>query len=421
MPEGKDKQQVDALSYEDLQYEHSARLEAYMKVIAESSQANASTLKVLQEQSAAMMASLAKNSTHSDLPDSNANRKRKAPEATQKSPAIPKNYDKQSSVDANQSSDSDDSDEEVQNVYLNMRGKTKAPSGENMPGTSYEHEDQSVQSDPDNSGFRNLEKLLCENANEQPAGPEPKKARYPILGGSSTPNWEPHEDSMKWYLDVANIELSGNELKDLKDKFRPSEHVNEHFSPPKVPATIWQSIKPDSADGYKQSVLFKTQEIVYTSICPLLTVLQNLPESDDANRELVSSAIQLICTSNLQLNRYRRSLIAPYIKKDFRKNLLSTPVKHNCLFGSSFERSAEDAIKEQANISKVITPQTFAPPRPYSRTFRGGPNQNQFFRAQFPKRGQKADFKNYRSSKGRGRAQASYRGRPRGHGFSRTE
>ena len=105
---------------------------------------------------------------------------------------------------------------------------------------------------------------------------------------------------------------------------------------------------------YKHRVAFKAQSFTYTAVMPLLSVLDSMDPKDTESRNKISTAIQLICTANLQINRFRRSMISPLLKKDMRKSLLSHPIRHDNLFGQDFEKCAEQAITEQSAKTKIM-------------------------------------------------------------------
>ena len=76
--------------------------------------------------------------------------------------------------------------------------------------------------------------------------------------------------------------------------------------------------------------------------------------SDLEAKEKLSNAIQLVCTSNLQLSLFRRALACPFINIDIRKSITSLPIAHDSLFGESFQKSVEDAVKLQSSTSKLM-------------------------------------------------------------------
>ena len=176
-----------------------------------------------------------------------------------------------------------------------------------------------------------------------------------VIGAEKPPQWYPSPEALSFYVAAADIELKGDDLTRLKEEFSCDDQLATHFSPPKIPGAIWADIKAtSSADVYKQTTCFKAQENLYLALKPMLTVLESLtPNSDE--RKLMAESIQLVCSANLQFNRFRRALIGPYIKREFKKPLMATPVLHNNLFGEGFEKEAEDISKEQNACCKLLS------------------------------------------------------------------
>lgn len=206
----------------------------------------------------------------------------------------------------------------------------------------------------------------------------------PTLGSEPNFNWEPPKKAFAWFQKIADTELTDNQLEDFLGRFVPTDDVSQHFQPPKMPKIIWNQLcagSSNSAEMYKQRTVFKSQKLLGSSIMPLLTVLESL-KGTDPNREFLASAIQMICTSNLQLSRLRRASIAKFVKPEVKHALFSQPVSHLHLFGTDFDSSAELAVKNLSSFQKVImTPKkkfnnvpstSFAAPPPTpssSRTF----------------------------------------------------
>ena len=104
-------------------------------------------------------------------------------------------------------------------------------------------------------------------------------------------------------------------------------------------------------DSYKLKTLFKIQEYLFLSLKPLLSCLDTCsPET----KNLLTKSIQLISSANLSLNRFRRATIAPHLKNDIRKQILSLPVRHNSFFGEDFNKASDSIIREQATLDKII-------------------------------------------------------------------
>ena len=110
--------------------------------------------------------------------------------------------------------------------------------------------------------------------------------------------------------------------------------------------------------------------------------LENCPKSVQDN---ITQSIQLICSSNLHLNRFRRATIAPHLRSDIKKNLMSLPVKHDCLFGEDFNKTTDSLLKEQAAFEKVLVtinkfPKTSLKQFSFPSTSSGSSINQRFFR-----------------------------------------
>ena len=224
-----------------------------------------------------------------------------------------------------------------------------------------------------------------------------------VMGGHKEGSWSVSDKVMAWFDKVADIELDKEKIEELKKKFDPSEEDAHHFVPPKLPLSLWQSISSGSnhADSYRLKSIFKAQESLYLALCPLLTALDSCEKS---LRPSLTSAIQLICSSNLLLNKYRRASVSPYIKKEIRKHMISLPIAHDSLFGKEFEKTTEGVLKEHAVLNKLLHNPT-------------GSVQNRLgFQDQSRGRG-KGSFRG-RGGRGgfRGNAQRPYRGGKGGRG-----
>ena len=230
----------------------------------------------------------------------------------------------------------------------------------------------------------------------------------PLLGDVPSPNWVPNENSLKWFLKASDLELNSKETDMIYKKYKSSEDLEEHFSPAKIPSSLWNSIKANKSEHYKQKMLFKSQQNYTCAIKPLLDVLSNIPRQDKKSIENLTTAIQLISNGNLNLNRLRRSLVVPYIKKDLRTPLLATRVTHNHLFGTQFDKAAETAIKESSSSSKIAVA-TFRKSGPKSSEKPDSDDNPKF--PEFKSRGRsffRGKYKNNRS-RGRGRSQSGNR------------
>ena len=162
----------------------------------------------------------------------------------------------------------------------------------------------------------------------------------PILGSKPPPCWVPPEKVFDWFLKVADMELNDTQFKELEAEFLSSDDVSTHFEPARLPSVIWDCIKTKRGENYRQRSAFKIQNYVCTALKPLLSVMGSLDSTDKTNRKLLASAIQLLVSSNLQMNRFRRSLSLTNVKPEYRKKLLAQPLTHTELFGSDFEKTS---------------------------------------------------------------------------------
>lgn len=186
----------------------------------------------------------------------------------------------------------------------------------------------------------------------------------PILSSVTDPTWNPPERSFEWFKKVADLELSDDQIQGIMADFVPSDEVNKHFIPPMFPPSIWNRIKEEnSPEIIKHRVIFRSQKLLSSAMMPLMTVLDSL-KKEDPNQKLLASAMQMICTSNLHLSRFRRSAANRFIKQELRQPLFSKSVTHLHLFGSDFDASAETAAKTQSSFQKVLVPAKTSKPAP---------------------------------------------------------
>ena len=219
-----------------------------------------------------------------------------------------------------------------------------------------------------------------------------------VLGDDPEANWTPSKKLYNWYLKVADIELPKDILSGITEEFKSDKEVNEHFSPPKFPLPLWTAVQSSSADAFKLKSIYKAQENLFLSIKPLLEVAKNCPKEE---RAPILKSIQLICNSNLSLNRLRRCMLAPHLKADLRKSLLAIPVKHNSLFGDDFNKVTDGLIKENSAIDKILVKKTQKP-----SNFQKGKNNSNW--------SSKNDNSNKQPFRGPYRGKGSFRGRGKG-------
>lgn len=196
----------------------------------------------------------------------------------------------------------------------------------------------------------------------------------PIVSSETKATWSLSERSLKWFDQVSDIELKQDQIDSILKDFTPTDEVAEHFSPPLLPPSLWSRMKLESPyEMAKHRVIFKSQNLINSALKPLLSVLDNMDNSDP-NQKLLASSIQLLCTSNLNLSRYRRSYVGKYIKSDMKQALLAQPVTHRHLFGSDFDSSAETIAKCQSSFQKILVPpKSKANPRPSTSSYKPQP------------------------------------------------
>ena len=176
-----------------------------------------------------------------------------------------------------------------------------------------------------------------------------------IIGGPPEASWSLSPKIMNFYKKVSDIELKKEDCDKLKDSWKPTEEESSHFEPPKLPQTLWQTISSNSpADFHRAKTIYKAQDYIYLALRPILSSIESSKDKD--LRSNLCSAVQLLCSSNLLLNRYRRASVSYHLKPDLRKQVLSLPVKHDSLFGGDFDKTADNIVKEQSVLSKVMQP-----------------------------------------------------------------
>ena len=108
----------------------------------------------------------------------------------------------------------------------------------------------------------------------------------------------------------------------------------------------------------------------------------------------------MISSSNLLLNRFRRSTIAPHLKNELRKQVLSLPVTHDSFFGQDFCKATDNLVKEQSAIEKVVFK------KPWNQRLSMASTSKSTFHAQ----GGRGFFNNKRGRGGRGKKFLKKRG-----------
>ena len=269
----------------------------------------------------------------------------------------------------------------------------------NSSGTVQEQEDSDNQND-----LEMLEELYSKDIpqisdSDKENNSSDEDEELTVLGADPEGNWAPSKKLMDWFLRVSDMELSREVLSEISEEFKADDEIDNHFSPPKFPLPLWTAVQSSSADSFKLKSIYKAQENMLLAIKPLLSVAKNAPKEDKSN---ILKSIQLICNSNLSLNRLRRCMLAPHLKADLRKSLLAIPVKHNSFFGDDFGKITDGLIKENSSIEKILVKKTQ--------------------KSSNPSKGKYSNWvpRNFNNSKQpfRGRGKGYFRGRGRGKNFT---
>ena len=181
---------------------------------------------------------------------------------------------------------------------------------------------------------------------------------FEIMGDKPSPSWSPSQKSLDWFLKVADLDLNKEIISQIQEDYKGSDSLETHFEPPRFPSALWSAVQNNHADVFRLKVILKAQENLYLAIKPLLAAADNSPKPV---RSEILKAIQLICASNLSLNRFRRSTIAPHLKSDLKKQLLSLPIKHNTMFGEEFGKVTDNLIKENSVVEKILAKKSSFP------------------------------------------------------------
>ena len=116
--------------------------------------------------------------------------------------------------------------------------------------------------------------------------------------------WCPPDCILDWYKKIRYqskiqryIHWKDDILKEINDKFTPSEDVAPPFYTPKFPNSWWSSIKESTHDCYKQKSLYSIQAKVFSSIKPVIFILESC--KDDEIKTQITSVIQMLCPTIL--------------------------------------------------------------------------------------------------------------------------
>lgn len=322
------------------------RMEAFMKVVAQDSRSNAQAIEVLFNR---------ENQTHGAKETDS--KKTSSPRLDLAPAKVPKKRAREPESDVE-----DLVPTKIRTKKVTLRGHSKAVTDYNSPSTSQASLEDAASDNNDNEShfsdadLETLEKIIMNTDNEGEAekGDESDSSvEFETLGAVKVSSWAPSDKVMQWFLKVADMELKEADLEDFNASYSSSSSVAEHFQPPKLPDVLWSSVKTSLTDSYRLKSILKSQTSLYSALKPLLSALESL-DSSHPSVKMITSAIQLICSSNLNLNRLRRTTVAPYLKPEYKSSILSLPVTHNNLFGSDFEKTTEAVVKEHSNSTKVL-------------------------------------------------------------------
>ena len=102
---------------------------------------------------------------------------------------------------------------------------------------------------------------------------------------------------------------------------------------------------------FKQKSSYGIQAKVFYFIKPLIFILES--SKDDETKTQITSVIQMLCSTNLDIIRLRRVFAAQFFKPDY-KSFLKLPITQQPLFVEVFDKLSEKIIKEQSSIYKVL-------------------------------------------------------------------
>lgn len=247
----------------------------------------------------------------------------------------------------------------------------------------------------------------------------------PIIGVSNSSTWTPPPKAFAWFRKVADMGIPDEQFRSLDQSYLPPDSVAHYFEPAKLPPAVWDSVKLNRGSTLKLKACHRAQSYITSAFKPLLSVLESLDPSDD-NRSKLAHAIQLLSSSNLQFNRFKRAMAGPFIKKEFRKTMLSQPITHNCLFGEDFGKTSELALKDVSSSSRILqSPQSFRRPFQTQGRSNSGPSRPQTDPSAVSQASDSGrynpGYNPYRARGGRGRGNSSFRGRSSGSGYRKKQ
>lgn len=244
----------------------------------------------------------------------------------------------------------------------------------------------------------------------------------PIIGEKSSSTWTPPPKTFAWFCKVADLGIADEQFRSLDDTYSPPDSFAHYFVPAKLPPAVWDSVRQNRVSTLKLKACHKAQTYITSALKPLLSVLDALDPADRENRSKLAYVVQLLSTSNLQFNRLKRAMSTPFIRKEFRKTMLSQPITHNSLFGEDFVKTTELALKDVASTSKILHTR-----QPFRKSFQSqgrsnpGPSRPQSDHSAVGQASGSGPYNPgynpYRGRGGRGRGSPSFRGRSSSSGF----
>ena len=230
--------------------------------------------------------------------------------------------------------------------------------GNSLEKTDSQELGDGSESSDEEDAYKEWEKELTQSGSDEESSEASNSSDFEVMGNDPKPNWSPSQKTLDWFLAVADLDLKKETTAAIHEEYRSTEEIDSHFLPPRFPAPLWAAVQNSGSDVFRLKSLLKAQENLYLATKPLLSVAEKCPKE---LRPEILKAIQLICFSNLNLNRFRRNTVAPHLKIDLRKQLLQLPVKHDSLFGSEFSKITDNLIKENLAIEKILVKKQFSP------------------------------------------------------------
>ena len=238
---------------------------------------------------------------------------------------------------------------------VHAQEETAQDEASNLPSTSGSQNPGILHPDVSEDDLNNLEEILCDDSQDSDASPHDSDSsesdEIELLGLPKDSSWNIPDKIKKFYLKASDIDLNKDVMDSIKEKYKASDDFEQHFIPPRFSSALWSSISSSQPEVFRLKSLNKIQENIFLSIKPLLDCMS---EVDKSTQSKLTESIQLLCSTNLHLNIFRRTSIAPHLKPEIRKQILSLPVTHNSFFGEDFNKATDELIKEQSSLDKII-------------------------------------------------------------------